>query len=331
MDTPLFSIIVPVYKAEQYLHQCLDSIQKQTFADFQVVLVDDGSPDGSGAICDDYARRDNRFTVIHKENGGQGSARKAAVPVCRGEYIVCVDSDDYIAPDHLERFAAVIKSAAPDAILFGATRFPGQTQQYTKTMLPAGLYTGEKLEEIRRNLICADDAQMMIQYGVCLAVVKKTLYAAYQMPVPGHIRRGEDLAVTVPLLAAGESVQVLDYCGYFYRDNPASTMNTFCLDEVQQMKDLADYLYGVLDPEYHRKVDMYVATHYFDFLDRAMLTMTYGEYRKLVRQTLDRQLYGYLARAKCQNNRMWQIVFALMRLRCFGALWILRKIRKRKV
>lgn len=331
MDTPLFSIIVPVYKAEQYLHQCLDSILKQTFADFQVVLVDDGSPDGSGAICDEYAARDSRITVIHKVNGGQGSARKAAVPECRGVYIVCVDSDDYIAPDHLERFAAVIEAYRPDVILCGATRFPAAEQTQLRTMLPAGLYTEQLLDEIRKNLICDENGENPVLYALWSAAARRELFSDYQMPVPGHIRRGEDLAVTVPLMDHCRSVYVTDYCGYFYRDNPTSTMNTFRLDEVQQMKDLASYLQGVLDGVYHRRIDMYVATHYFDFLDRAMLTMSYGEYRKLVRQTLDRQLYGYLARAKCQNNRMWQIVFALMRLRCFGALWILRKIRKRKV
>ena len=136
--------------------------------------------------------------------------------------------------------------------------------------------------------------------------------------------------MTAPLLDACRSVYVMDYCGYYYRDNPTSTMNTFRLNEVQQMKDLAAYLYVTLDGAYHGKIDMYVATHYFDFLDRAMLTMSYGEYRNLVRQTLDKELYGYLVRAKCEGNRMWQIVFLLMRCKMFDALWILRKIRKRK-
>ncbi len=331
MDAPLFSIIVPIYKTEQYLRQCVDSILNQTFADFQVVLVDDGSPDGCAAICDEYARRDSRVTVIHKENGGQGSARKAAVPECRGEYIVCVDSDDYIAPDHLAGFAAVIEAYRPEVVLCGATRFPAVEQIQLRTLLPTGFYAGKDLDKIRKNLICAEAGENVILYSLWSTIVKKERYAAYQTPVPGHIRRGEDLAVTVPLLDTCQSVYVMDYCGYFYRDNPTSTMNTLHLNEVQQMKDLASYLYSTLDAAYHAKIDMYVAAHYFDFLDCAMLIMNYREYRELVRQTLDAELYGYLARATCKNNPMWQIVFALMRLRLFGVLWILRKIRKRKV
>ena len=90
METPLFSIIVPVYKTEAFLRQCVDSILNQTYPDFQLVLVDDGSPDGSGTICDEYAGLDNRVTVVHKENGGLVSARKAGAAVCCGTYVVNV-------------------------------------------------------------------------------------------------------------------------------------------------------------------------------------------------------------------------------------------------
>ncbi|HAP9560050.1 TPA: glycosyltransferase, partial [Enterococcus faecium] len=81
------SIIVPVYKVEKYLRKCVDSILAQTFTDFEVILVDDGSPDNSGKICDEYAEKDNRVRVIHKENGGLSSARNAGIDVARGKYL----------------------------------------------------------------------------------------------------------------------------------------------------------------------------------------------------------------------------------------------------
>ncbi|MDT6814838.1 glycosyltransferase, partial [Enterococcus faecium] len=93
------SIIVPVYKVEKYLRKCVDSILAQTFTDFEVILVDDGSPDNSGKICDEYAEKDNRVRVIHKENGGLSSARNAGIDVARGKYLGFVDSDDYIDED----------------------------------------------------------------------------------------------------------------------------------------------------------------------------------------------------------------------------------------
>ena len=93
---PKISIIVPVYKVEKYLHKCIDSILAQTFKDFELILVDDGSPDNCGKICDEYAKRDNRIVVVHKENGGQASARNRGINIARGDYIGFVDSDDWI-------------------------------------------------------------------------------------------------------------------------------------------------------------------------------------------------------------------------------------------
>ena len=94
-DSYFFSFIIPVYKVEKYLSQCVDSILCQSYEDFEVILVDDGSPDTCPAICDSYAAQDPRVRVIHKKNGGLSSARNAAMPVVRGEYIIFLDSDDY--------------------------------------------------------------------------------------------------------------------------------------------------------------------------------------------------------------------------------------------
>ena len=99
---PKISIIVPVYKVEPYIHKCVDSILNQTFKDFEVILVDDGSPDNCGKICDEYAQKDDRVVVIHKENGGQATARNSGLDIARGEYIGFVDSDDYIEVDMFE-------------------------------------------------------------------------------------------------------------------------------------------------------------------------------------------------------------------------------------
>ena len=99
---PLISVIVPVYKVEQYLNKCVDSILGQTYENLEVILVDDGSPDGCGALCDRYAAADGRIRVIHKENGGLSSARNAGLDVARGEYVGFVDSDDWLEPQTYE-------------------------------------------------------------------------------------------------------------------------------------------------------------------------------------------------------------------------------------
>ncbi|MGX2961379.1 glycosyltransferase [Peribacillus sp. JNUCC 23] len=99
---PKISIIVPVYKVEPYIHKCIDSILEQTFTDFELILVNDGSPDNCGNICDEYAEQDSRVRVVHKENGGQATARNMALDIATGNYIGFVDSDDWIEPDMYE-------------------------------------------------------------------------------------------------------------------------------------------------------------------------------------------------------------------------------------
>ncbi len=102
MDNPMISVIVPVYKVEPYLRKCLDSIVDQTYRNLEIILVDDGSPDNCGAICDEYAARDHRIIVIHKENGGVSSARNTGLAQAKGDWIGWVDSDDWVEPDMYE-------------------------------------------------------------------------------------------------------------------------------------------------------------------------------------------------------------------------------------
>ncbi len=108
MKKPLLSVIVPVYNAEKYLRRCIESILNQTLSDLELILVDDGSPDNSGSICDEYAKKDDRVKVIHKENGGAASARNAGLDLAEGKYIGFCDSDDYVDCDMYETLISLM-------------------------------------------------------------------------------------------------------------------------------------------------------------------------------------------------------------------------------
>lgn len=127
-----FSIIVPIYKVEKYLKTCIDSILTQTFSDFEAILVDDGSPDNCGEICDDYAEHDSRVKVIHKANGGLSSARNAGLDIAIGEYVIFVDSDDYwddnTALEHIQKNLTETKA---DLLVFPAKRFYEDENKFT--------------------------------------------------------------------------------------------------------------------------------------------------------------------------------------------------------
>lgn len=116
---PEISVIVPVYKVEPYIHKCVDSILAQTFTDYELILVDDGSPDTCGNICDEYAQKDARIHVIHKENGGLSDARNAGMKIASGEYVIFIDSDDYIDADMLSYLYENLKKADADMATCG--------------------------------------------------------------------------------------------------------------------------------------------------------------------------------------------------------------------
>lgn len=111
--TPKISVIVPVYKVEQYIHRCVDSILAQSFTDFEIILVDDGSPDNCGKICDEYAQKDSCVKVFHKPNGGVSSARNLGLNNAKGEWVTFIDSDDYIE----QGFFSIPKDTSEDLLI----------------------------------------------------------------------------------------------------------------------------------------------------------------------------------------------------------------------
>lgn len=123
MPNPLVSIIVPIYKVEPYLRRCLDSIVNQTYTNLEIILVDDGSPDGCPAICDEYAAKDSRIVVIHKDNGGLSDARNAGLDICKGEYISFVDSDDWISENLINDFIFIAKKEKSSLVIGNHEKF----------------------------------------------------------------------------------------------------------------------------------------------------------------------------------------------------------------
>ena len=163
----LVSVVVPVYKVELYLKRCVESIQNQTLTDIEIILVDDGSPDRCGTMCDEYALRDTRIKVIHKENGGLSSARNAGVRAATGQYIGYVDSDDYIEPDMYEKMYACIEQHSVDFVMADYWRIKGQARTKVTLDIREGLYTKQDIiREIYPMLIMRE----CVDYGPLLSV-----------------------------------------------------------------------------------------------------------------------------------------------------------------
>ena len=140
-NNPKISVIVPVYNAEKYLRRCIDSILAQTFTDFELLLIDDGSTDSSGKICDEYAKKDRRIRVFHKENGGVSSARNVGLSHLRGNWVYFVDSDDYLSPQHLQNYVNYLDA---DIIYQGYRLFDEMTDATILEKKANGEYADDK-------------------------------------------------------------------------------------------------------------------------------------------------------------------------------------------
>lgn len=220
----LFSIVVPVYGVEKFLPQCIKSILAQSYSDFELILVDDGSVDRSGEICDNYQQKDKRIQVIHKKNGGLVSARKAGVNQAKGDYVIPVDGDDWIANTLLENLSHVIKNYPNiEVICYGS--YHGYSENDYKSVpiqYKDGMYQQDEINcRIYPQLIKGKDGHRFPP-NIWGKVMQRPIYQRYQNVVPDEISLGEDAAVVYPLISQVHSLYILKECFYYYRLNPNS-------------------------------------------------------------------------------------------------------------
>lgn len=213
---PKFSLIVPVYRIEEYLPKCIDSVLAQTCQDFELLLIDDGSPDGCGKICDDYAaRHPDRIRAVHQPNGGAGAARNHGIRLSRGEYLLFVDGDDYLSPDFLAALTGVIEKTPADLVLFGALveRDGRQVGRLDETV-PA-----ERLLTVR------DEPELY--FGVMAPwnrAYRRTLFTENDIEFATKVWY-EDIRVVTKLLAVAQTAYRLPGAYYHYLQREGSAMN----------------------------------------------------------------------------------------------------------
>lgn len=236
MQPIMFSIVVPIYGVEAYLHQCIESVLEQTCKSFELILVDDGSKDNCPKICDEYAIKDNRIKVIHKENGGLVSARQAGVSIACGEYIVCIDGDDWIGKNYLSDFEYVINSSNPDVIVCGHINACSGHETIKKPRYRIGFYDRDQMESlIFPCLVEAEDGHYFPP-SLWAKAFKKNIYQQQQL-VDCKINIGEDVACTIPTIYHSQSLYISDKYEYYYRINPSSiTRNKKAFDPFGQAK-----------------------------------------------------------------------------------------------
>lgn len=214
------SIIVPVYKVEKYLNRCVDSILAQSHRDIEVILIDDGSPDSCGRICDEYSRLDKRVKVIHQENKGVSSARNAGLDFASGDYIGFVDSDDYIEPDMYETLLHLIKSTEADiACISMAVHDSNGNQEPFQEEDEVHIYTREQAIQ---NMFYDDNST---SGHLCNKIYKAELFDGLRLDSKIKVR--EDALIMWDLFFRSKSISFQRKYKYHYLSNPSSAVHSF--------------------------------------------------------------------------------------------------------
>ena len=203
--TPKVSVIVPVYKAEAYLHRCVDSLLAQTFQNFEILLVDDGSPDKSGEICDEYAKMDKRIRVFHKENGGVSSARQCGMDHAQGEYTIHADPDDWVDSTMLEELYRKAKEEDADMVICDFYE-----ERKNKT-----IYVRQQPSSLDHETVLCELFQQL-HGSCCNKLVKRACYREFGVRFPLELSYCEDLYVNACLLAHKMNVTYLPKAFYHY-------------------------------------------------------------------------------------------------------------------
>ena len=224
---PKVSVIVPVYKVESFLRCCVDSVLSQTFWDFELILVDDGSPDSCGIICDEYAARDSRVRVVHKQNGGVSEARNTGLNLAGGEYISFLDSDDYMQPELLQTVVETMDTGL-DLLIFRHYRFcEGKMPQAVPFEKYGLIQLTEEAE--RADFIVKDLLTYQVGWEVWNRVFRRDLIQAYSLRFPNRSMAfagfAEDLYFNLCYCAHVRKLIVLDKCLYNYRIHSGSIMH----------------------------------------------------------------------------------------------------------
>lgn len=221
MNEPFFSIIIPVYKVEKYLNQCVDSVLSQTFNDYEIILVDDGSPDNCPLLCDEYSALNSNVKVIHKPNGGLSSARNAGLNIAKGKYVIFLDSDDYWCDCYcLEKLSNELKNEEIDIIIFGMKKYYQTDNKFGGERIPQivdkDIFLNEKitytLMQNNEYIACAWDK-----------VIKRSLIEKNGLRfVEGQL--SEDIEWCAKLLLLNPVIKTISECFYVYRQQNSSSI-----------------------------------------------------------------------------------------------------------
>ncbi len=243
----LYSIIVPVYGVEKYLRKCIESLLGQTYKNIEIILIDDGSKDQSPEICDEYALRDKRIKVIHKLNGGVVSARKVGAESASGDYIFCVDGDDWVSLNYVEKFNEVIIKYRPEMVCCDFIQSNGTKEIPCHFAIDDGYYDQQLIEKIIYPIAIEDEKGRIFPQQLWAKAIQKDLFAQEQLAENNEIKIGEDGVVVKSILVQCASIYVMHDTLYYYCYNDESATKSKVAYDWNGPRYLLQYLQERID------------------------------------------------------------------------------------
>lgn len=308
---PIISLIIPVYNVEEYIRKCLDSVVRQKYENLDIVIVDDGAEDGSGAVCDEFAKKDKRVRVFHKKNGGLSDARNFGIKKARGEIIAFVDSDDFISEEFVGAMYDEMVGRSADVVVCG----------YNMVKLKREVISGE---EATVRLLTKQENVDIVTWN---KLYKRSLFVGNGIWFPKG-KKYEDTLTTYKLLAKAEKVAYLDKALYCYVERGGSIMKTAKLEErlkvrEEAAKEAVGYFENSMQLKQAAEVSLLLAKYaYIDYAIKGKISKEDGEKaRAWVRGHKKYFLNNEYLTKKLK-------LYNLMSTNLGGALyWIFRKVR----
>ena len=246
MKTKTISIIIPVYNVENYLRSCLDSVLSQTYKDFEVLMVNDGSTDGSGAICQDFAERDSRFHYFEKENGGLSDARNYGLDRAKGHYITFLDSDDFLFEDYLENLYYASRLSDSDITIGGYCRFGDSNFYFYNDHFKSDSLVAFKDFQAIQYLDSMLDVTFLTFSTAWGKLFKRELFSELRFP---YGKYAEDQFLIWKLYMKADKIYVFNGASYVYRMNPSGLSNIFTLKHLDYIDAIEERIKETKDIE----------------------------------------------------------------------------------
>lgn len=329
-----FSVIVPIYNVEKYLNACVESVLNQTFSDFELILVDDGSPDNCPKICDEYKEKDSRVKVIHKDNGGLAAARQSGIKIAEGDYVLNLDSDDAIEPDTLQTAYDIIKSNPCDIISFSYKWVENsKVINITEDCLLEGYYNRNDMEAKLFPVLLMDKDMNHVSFYLAGKVIKRELLTPIQLNVNPKISLGEDLCCVFPCYLSAQNVYISKKRAYLYTKRTDSMSKEFNTNQVFLVENLMKEISSVkLEKplDFFEQLSRYSAFMCFAILAAAAEGNHYKSAKILKKNILNSVHINEIKKAEFEKVSLkCKIGFFLMKRKLFGSTFLFLNITKR--